>query len=205
MFERRKLLKGQPRYEIAHLLPNIYLPLSEHPDDCIEPLEISAISDEELAEVELIAERLSAEPSYHRAFGVSQSSGVADMLAAFGLHFEVICTATGTPRTEPTRRKNAEPEKKLLLPRRGFPAEHFFRVYVPMHQETYLNESKWPVFYGQPSVWLPLNAPLGPVCRQQWLDTKNLNDLWCPQSEVSKISIDWTLIGGRLLRALRLR
>lgn len=177
MFERRKLLKGQLRYEIAHLLPNIYIHLFLHPADCIEAYWTSGLSDEELAEVGLVADRLSAEPSYHRAFGVSYSHSVADMLAAFGLHHEVLFTVTGTPRTEPARRKNAKPEKKLLLPLRGFPAEYFFKTYLPIHEETYVNVSKWPISYGRPFVWLPINAPLGMACRQQWLETQNLENL----------------------------
>lgn len=178
LFERRKLLKGQPKYKAAHLMPHIYMSLFQHPDDMVLKSWAFSLSDEELAEVAAVAERLSAEPGYHRAFGVSQSHLVADMLAVYGLHHEVLLTATGKPRVEPSRRKNAEPEKKLTLPKRGFPNEHFFSAFVPSFQEGPTEGAQWPVRYGQPSIWLPTGEPLGMVCRRQWLATGSLLDLW---------------------------
>lgn len=178
LLERRKFLKGQPKYVAAHLLPHIYMHLFQHPDDMVLDDWALGLTDEEFAEVESVAERLSAEPSYHRAFGVLQSHAVADMLALHGLHHEVLLTATGKPRVEPSRRKNAEPEKKLSLPRHGFPSAHFFRVRVPSLQEGGTDGSQCPVRYERPSIWLPTGESLGMFCRRQWLATGSLQGLW---------------------------
>lgn len=178
LFEGRKFLKNQPKYELHHLLPHIYLYLVEEPDYQNIPGLTLFPDDPQFAGAATVAERLAAEPLYHRAFALTQSHGVADMLALYGLHIETLCTATGNPRTTVQPRKSASPEKKLSIPTRSFPAAHFFPKFIPLMQGDDLSTSTSPVWYGSPTAWLPTHQTLGDACRDQWSETQNLLDLF---------------------------
>lgn len=178
IFEGRKFLKNQPKYELHHLLPHVYFYLVEESDYQSIPGLTLFPDDPLFAGAATVAERLAAEPLYHRAFALTQGHGVADMLALYGLHIETLCTATGSPRTTVQPRKNASPDKKLAIPTHSFPAAHFFPKFIPRMQGDDPSKSTCPVWYGSPTVWLPTHQTLGDACRDQWSETQNLLDLF---------------------------